>query len=95
MGYQTPVKRVSKFIAEGPFSLRWKDYEAARTRLYAEARAARAARLDGASVIARLRLIAEIQAEVRGKLDRMFPPGALYAVPGKGPRGRGTVPFVP
>jgi len=39
--------------------------------------------MKGASILGLMRLKLKIEREVRVELDKLFPPGALYAVPQK------------
>jgi hypothetical protein len=69
----------SRIVADGPFSPLSGQRAETRARLVAEARKRRAGDLRDASILGRVRLELAIEREVRAELDRIFPPGALYA----------------
>jgi hypothetical protein len=74
------MKRASKIIAAGPFSLRTKSYLAAEARLVAEARRRYEMEAEGASTLALIRLEWRIWREVRSELKKRFPPQAMYCI---------------
>jgi hypothetical protein len=76
-----PMNSRSKIIAAGLFSLRTKQYEETRNRLLTAARLRFAKELKDASFLGRRRLKLKIEREVQAELDKLYPPGALYAVP--------------
>lgn len=62
---------------------RGKDYAEERARLVGEARQRRAAELACAPLWSRISIAWEIEREVRAKLRKKFPFGALYAARGR------------
>ena len=83
MHERPPMNSRSKIIADGLLSPRTKQYEAARDWLLAAARLRYAQEMKGASILGLMRLKLKMEREVRVELDKLFPPGALYAVPQK------------
>ena len=81
MHEKPPSNSRSHIIADGLFSRRSKEYVATRGRLVAAARVRYAQELKDASIFGRIRLELKIEREVRAELRKIFPPGALYAVP--------------
>jgi hypothetical protein len=79
MHEKQPMKARSDIVAGGLFSPLSRQYAAARRRLTTAARTRYAQEIKDASTLGRMRLELRIEREVRAELDRIFPPGALYA----------------
>jgi hypothetical protein len=75
------MKSNPRIVVDGIRRLRGsKEYGAVRTRLLSEARARHTEEIKVASFWRRIWLNLKIEREVRAELNKMCPPGALYAV---------------